>query len=281
MRDLSYILHTFHERKVPLITHNGFNDILHVLLTLTQLYRWFLRPEGRQEEGIHSSHHNYNRDKMSKIHAIYDTKYMSILFNQLYSVDNSFTELNNTFKHVKEDKEGVYASPLVSVVDGIYDGDVKSHEASYDAFITGYVFAKFARRLQFLHLIREQEKSVKKAKKTTSDKSTGAKYMGNCVNRVALGGIKVPYNFTHTSITADNYAEDGSQLYHCIVTLYNDVVKSPSEVVDHVKTVLGDITSHFIFSQQVEFYFTYKEAKECKKYMKHMKMMEGCAICRL
>lgn len=118
--------------RIPVITHNGFLDILH---TYDKFY--YRLPERHQD--FKSAFSNY-------FPSLFDTKFMLNNSNILYNQVGAQTDLSGAFKNLfKYHPE----PPIIELntqfreyqLSGENDA-LYCHEAGYDALITGYVFFK-------------------------------------------------------------------------------------------------------------------------------------------
>jgi hypothetical protein len=189
---------------------------------------------------------------------------MANTFNQFFSADNPRTELESTFKFAL--KEQVNGPKITLPSDCSYrisaDQDEGSHEAGYDALMTGVAFAHFAQKLKFLDKVGCDPKDAIPIQKFTA-------------NKVPLGGARLPFNFEEAK---DEYVEKGEQIYLCSIKEYGSPLK-PSEYVKVFERMFGEVVANLVFGDQVQFYFTFKDEKNCKKLQKELLHFGGSKIC--
>lgn len=124
------------ESKKPLITHNGFLDIMH-------LYNKFIGdlPETQSD---------FKKKFYEHFPQIYDTKFMLNNSNYLFSETNKFTALYDSFIEASE-----LESPEIEVSQGFDyklgdpedEDSVSAHEAGFDALMTGVIFLRNMEKL--------------------------------------------------------------------------------------------------------------------------------------
>lgn len=127
--------------KKPLVTHNGFLDILH-------LYNKFIGtlPETQSD---------FKRKFIKEFPQIYDTKFMLNNSNHLFSETNKYTALYDSYVEASE-----LESPKIEVshgfdyiIDKPEDEDNNAaHEAGFDALMTGVIFLRNLEKLGKINL---------------------------------------------------------------------------------------------------------------------------------
>ncbi len=191
---------------------------------------------------------------------------MANSFNQFFTPENPRTELESTFKFsLREEFKGpTILLPKESHYKISADEEEGSHEAGYDALMTGVTFIHFAHRLQFLDKVGKDPKVA-----TTAQKFS--------INKVPLGGARLPFNF---EVEKDEYVEKDEKIYLCSIEEYGKPLK-PSEYVKMFESMFGEVVAHLVFGDQVQFYFTFKDEKQCSKLQKDLQHFGGSKVCKL
>lgn len=135
--------------KKPIVTHNGFLDILH-------LYNKFI---GKLPE----TQSDFKSKFREQFPNLYDTKFMLNNSNYLFDESNLHTSLFDSYMVALKD-----TSPEITIPEGFDykiqeqedEGDSASHEAGFDALMTGVIFLRSLEKLGTVHdlnLIRSFE----------------------------------------------------------------------------------------------------------------------------
>lgn len=143
--------------------------------------------------------------------TVYDTKFMLQALQSLEAAENRFTELGKAFSAGSQDS----LINIRGIVEPASDSELKiAHEASYDAYMTGVVFANSIERLGFLQsalkINNSASEPVKKKRgrppknppavtKTSSDptyrvdSNSWPSIMQWISNKYPLGGLGLPF----------------------------------------------------------------------------------------
>jgi len=113
--------------KKPLLVHNGIFDIFH-------FYHKFIGTLPEQ-------HSEFKKKWIEHVPEVYDTKFMLNNSNQLFSHTNKHTSLGDSFDEVSG-----LQNPEIKLAEGFenydLDSDGASHEAGFDAYMTGVIFLR-------------------------------------------------------------------------------------------------------------------------------------------
>lgn len=179
-----------------------------------------------------------------KLGDIYDTKYMANSLHSLWADENPNTELEKAFKiqSHQQPKPAVTIGPeytysLQNTTDSL------SHEAAYDAMMTGVLFAKAMAKIGLLEGFLEHQKMTKI--QTTLLESIRGK--------LPLGGLKAPFCLKGQQTP---YVDIDNLHFHCKllkaggVTFYN--------LEQALELALGKVRISLVYSDVPECYFTFK-----------------------
>ena len=193
---------------------------------------------------------------------------MANTFNQLFSKDNPRTELETTFKYsLREEFKGPsIALPKECSYRISADQDEGSHEAGYDALMTGVAFVNFAHKLQFLNKVGT---GPQEAKVTPAQQFS--------INKVPLGGARLPFNF---EVEKDEYVEKDEKIYLCSIREYGKPLR-PTAYVKMFEKMFGEVVAHLVFGDHVQFYYTFKDEKQCQRLEKDLQHFGGAKACKL
>lgn len=187
-------------------------------------------------------------------------------FNQLFSTENPRTELEATFKFSLGDE---FKGPNITLPKECSyrisaDQEEGSHEAGYDALMTGVTFIHFANKLQFLNKVGAGPQEATPAQRFS-------------INKVPLGGARLPFNF---EVEKDEYVEKDEMIYLCSIKEYGKPRK-PSEYVKKFERMFGEVVANLVFGDHVQFYFTFKDEKHCQRLQKDLQQFGGSKACKL
>eukprot|EP01017_Pseudomicrothorax_dubius_P034462 TRINITY_DN4727_c0_g1_i7.p2 TRINITY_DN4727_c0_g1~~TRINITY_DN4727_c0_g1_i7.p2 ORF type:complete len:546 (+),score=133.81 TRINITY_DN4727_c0_g1_i7:1048-2685(+) len=225
-------------KRVPLLTHNGFLDALHI-------YDKFIGP-------LPDRAGSFKQAFRGHFPAIYDTKYLVSSSNVLFSAIGPMTDLSTVFKNLWRYKDD---EPRIEVAPGFTEyklsGDpeeVASHEAGYDALITGYSFFK---SLQLLRIPYD-------AKDFTTR-------MAFFANRFPLGGVKVPFNLSDDG--ADAYKEASTAMFH---VTNKDETATLEEIRKIFEEKYGKVNVYTIFGAAFEYFLIFQRKESAEKLTAEM-----------
>lgn len=234
----------------PLITHNGFLDLLH-------LYNSFIGALPEDSE-------DFKREFLKSFPQIYDTKYLVNGASQLFSKTNQFTSLSDCFLESIEletpqimiaEEFSAYKMPEV-------DGEEveAAHEAGYDALMTGTIFLRYLEKLNFLEdfgteFFNERIESYK--------------------NKVPLGGIKTPFNFENN---LDYYSTPEETIFYCYSV--NGDGQKMKDFITIVEKRFGELNPQMTFGENVEFFFNLIELEKMEELRDQLNKFGGSYICK-
>ena len=263
--DFTEIIDLLIDQKKPFLTHNGLFDILH-------FYDKFIGSLPEQQKDF--------KQKWTEIFPeLYDTKFMLNNSNQLFSHTNKHTSLGDSFGEVYE-----METPEISLGEGFeaYDlgTDGASHEAGFDAYMTGVVF------LRNLVKLGKKLKKIEKIKffyfsnflELLDSDSYGTERFSEAAkmykNRLPLGGVKAPFNFDSGE---DIYSDPTERVFHCYVFTEQKKLK---EILEWFGKKFGDFNHQVVYGDTIEFFFNLLSQKEIENLSLELSVYGGRKICK-
>jgi len=216
------------ELQLPLVVHNGFLDMCHL-----QDKFFYSLPE---------THREFKMMLKKEFPVIYDTKYMHNNSNILAAEVGNHMDLSSIYKKLLKYHQ---SEPIIDIAPGFSDYKLlsideesfASHEAGYDALITGYVFFK---SLGILNLYN-----------SLFDK-TFVKRMKFYENKIPLGGIKVPFNL--------NYEDDIYKDTTLVFYLENkQATLSFEEIKKYFEENFGNANLYPVYGDRLEYFLIFQK----------------------
>ena len=246
------IINLLIELKKPMITHNGFIDILH-------LYDKFVEHLPENQSEFKSNFSKY-------FPIIYDTKFMLNNSNVLFSETNKYTALYDSYvealkfhgKTITVDKNFSYEIQEGSISDKEL---ILSHEAGFDSLMTGVLFFRNVEKLNISENIKDE-----------ISKGENLKYFRN---KIPLGGLKYPFNLEDGK---DRYSNESELVFHCHVISANYELK---KLLDLIQGQFGDIDYNIIYGDNIEFIFKFIKQKDAVLIKQELEEYGGRKICKI